>query len=90
MNDKQQRFVDEYLVDLNATQAAIRAGYSKKTARAVGAENLSKPYIATAIHDAMAERSIRTDDQLEAKQELLTEELQKMVDDGTLKLRAPQ
>ncbi len=40
MTPKQQRFVDEYLIDLNATQAAIRAGYSKKTARAVGSENL--------------------------------------------------
>ena len=42
---KQQRFVDEYLKDLNATQAAIRAGYSKSTARQMGAENLSKPVI---------------------------------------------
>jgi phage terminase small subunit len=42
---KQQRFVDEYLVDLNATQAAIRAGYSKKTARQIAKENLTKPYI---------------------------------------------
>lgn len=42
---KQQRFVDEYLLDLNATQAAIRAGYSKATARFIGAENLTKPHI---------------------------------------------
>ena len=42
---KQQRFVEEYLVDLNATQAAIRAGYSKKTARQIAKENLTKPYI---------------------------------------------
>ena len=39
---KQQRFCDEYLIDLNATQAAIRAGYSKKTARKIGQENLTK------------------------------------------------
>ena len=43
LTDKQRRFVEEYLVDLNATQAAIRAGYSKRTARQTGAENLSKP-----------------------------------------------
>ena len=38
---KQQRFCDEYLIDLNATQAAIRAGYSEKTARQIAAENFS-------------------------------------------------
>lgn len=42
---KQQRFCDEYLIDLNATQAAIRAGYKQKTATAIGCENLTKPYI---------------------------------------------
>lgn len=49
MTPKQQRFVEEYLVDLNATQAAIRAGYSEKTAGAIGAENLTKPEISAAI-----------------------------------------
>ena len=61
LNPKQQRFVEEYLVDLNATQAAIRAKYSEKTARSVGAENLTKPDIAKAIQEAMAERSERTE-----------------------------
>lgn len=42
---KQQKFINEYLLDLNATQAAIRAGYSEKTAYSIGNENLSKPYI---------------------------------------------
>lgn len=60
LTDKQQAFVDEYLRDLNATQAAIRAGYSKKTAAAVGNENLRKPQIAEAIAKAKAERSERT------------------------------
>lgn len=60
MTPKQQRFVDEYLIDLNATQAAIRAGYSEKTARQVGAENLSKPDIAAAIEARTQERSERT------------------------------
>lgn len=59
LTDKQRRFVDEYLVDLNATQAAIRAGYSEDTARQIGSENLSKPDIADAIAEAMAERSKR-------------------------------
>lgn len=60
LTDKQRRFVDEYLVDLNATQAAIRAGYSQKTARQIGDENLSKPDIAKAVQEAQAARSQRT------------------------------
>lgn len=54
---KQQRFVEEYLIDLNATQAAIRAGYSVDTARAIGCENLAKPDIADAIASRRAELS---------------------------------
>lgn len=57
---KQQRFIEEYLVDCNATQAAIRAGYSKKTAKVIGAENLTKPDIATAVADALEEQAKRT------------------------------
>lgn len=49
LTEKQKRFVAEYLIDLNATQAAIRAGYSAKTAKSVGSENLTKPDIAAAI-----------------------------------------
>ena len=45
MGEKQKKFCDEYLKDRNATQAAIRAGYSKKTARSIGSENLTKPDI---------------------------------------------
>lgn len=50
---KQQAFIDEYLIDLNATQAAIRAGYSKKTANRIGTENMSKPVIKNAIEQRM-------------------------------------
>lgn len=60
LTDKQQRFVDEYLIDLNATQAAIRAGYSEKTAAAIGAENLIKPNIQNAIQEAQAKRQEQT------------------------------
>lgn len=49
LTDKQRRFVEEYLVDLNATQAAIRAGYSERTAYSIGQENLKKPEIAEEI-----------------------------------------
>ena len=53
---KQQRFCDEYLIDLNATQAAIRAGYSEKNARNIASENLAKPNISKYIADRMAEK----------------------------------
>jgi phage terminase small subunit len=53
LTPKQKRFCDEYLKDLNGTQAAIRAGYSKKTANAIAAENLTKPYIAEHIKKRM-------------------------------------
>jgi phage terminase small subunit len=60
MTPKQRRFVEEYLIDLNATQAAIRAGYSAKTAGQIGDENLKKPQIAAAIGKEMGARSERT------------------------------
>lgn len=60
LTEKQQRFVDEYLIDLNATQAAIRAGYSVKTANEQGAQNLAKVSIQQAIAEQMADRSRRT------------------------------
>lgn len=53
---KQQRFCDEYLIDLNATQAAIRAGYSEKTAYSIGNENLKKPEVKEYIENRMAEK----------------------------------
>lgn len=58
---KQQRFVNEYLIDLNATQAAIRAGYSKKTAFSIGTENLRKPAIQKAIQQRKQAREQRTE-----------------------------
>lgn len=60
LTDRQQRFCEEYLVDLNATRAAVRAGYSEQSAKEIGYENLTKPHIAAAIEAAMAERSERT------------------------------
>tara|TARA_B100000315_G_C14475025_1_gene540207 strand:- start:441 stop:953 length:513 start_codon:yes stop_codon:yes gene_type:complete len=57
LSPKQQCFVDEYSIDLNATQAAIRAGYSERTARQIASENLAKPNIQEAITTAARERS---------------------------------
>lgn len=59
LTDKQKRFIEEYLIDLNATQAAIRAGYSERTAYSIGEENLKKPVIKQAIEEAQSNRSSR-------------------------------
>jgi len=56
---KQQKFCEEYMIDLNATQAAIRAGYSEDTAPQMGYENLNKPYIADHIAELKAEASTK-------------------------------
>lgn len=68
---KQQRFCEEYLVDLNATQAAMRAGYSKKSAHAIGIENLSKPIIA----DYLKKRQSNLSERTEVTQEMVIKEL---------------
>ena len=60
LTPKQAAFVHEYLADLNATQAAIRAGYSKKTANRIATENLSKPVIQKAIQEARDAREKRS------------------------------
>lgn len=59
LNARQQRFVEEYLIDLNATQAAIRAGYSERSAAVIGHENLRKPKIMAELAKARAEQSKR-------------------------------
>ena len=61
LTEKQKRFVAEYLVDLNATQAAIRADYSEKTARSIGQRLLTNVDIQAAIQEAIAKRSERTE-----------------------------
>ena len=61
LTDKQRKFVDEYLIDLNATQAALRAGYSEKTAKDIACENLAKPNIQELIQERTTERQKRTE-----------------------------
>lgn len=61
LTERQKRFCDEYLIDLNATQAAIRAGYSEKTAKVIGSENLTKPDIAARIEKRRAAQIKRTE-----------------------------
>ena len=61
LTNKQQRFVEEYLIDLNATQAAIRAGYSEKTAEQQGFQLLKKTSVSKAVTEAQKRRSDRTE-----------------------------
>lgn len=61
MTEKQKQFCHEYLIDLNATQAAIRAGYSEKNADKIGHELLGKTRVNELIQKLMAERSERTE-----------------------------
>ena len=60
LTEKQKRFCDEYLIDLNATQAAIRAGYSENSARTQAADNMAKPYIKSYIDARMSEKKKST------------------------------
>jgi len=74
MTPKQEAFVREYLIDLNATQAAIRAGYSADTAGSQGHDLLKKPEIVASIANAQAKRSART----EITQDMVIRELAKI------------
>ena len=62
LTTKQRRFIEEYCVDFNATQAAIRAGYKKSAAKATGAENLTKPDISKAVTDRLDELAMKPEE----------------------------
>ena len=65
LSNKQRRFIDEYLRSWNATQSAIKAGYSEKTARFIGHENLTKPYIQEIIKERLQASHMSADEALE-------------------------
>jgi phage terminase small subunit len=75
LTPKQKAFCDFYLISLNATEAAIKAGYSKKTASVIGNENLNKPYIADYIQSRLAERENGRIASLDDVLEFLTESM---------------
>jgi len=64
LTNKQKVFVEEYLLDFNATQAALRAGYSSRTARSIGGENLTKPDISEAIQARIDDKAMKADEVL--------------------------
>lgn len=83
LTEKQKVFADEYLIDLNATRAAIAAGYSEKTARFIGAENLTKPNIQEYIQERMqkqqSERIATQEEVLEYLTSVMRRELKEVV-----------
>lgn len=72
LTPKQKKFADEYIKTGNATQSAIEAGYSKKTAQVIGAENLSKPMVKSYIEERMAEIKSKRIMDIEEAVEILT------------------
>lgn len=90
MTEKQKRFVEEYLIDCNATKAAIRAGYSPKTAKQTGCENLAKPDLRAYLDEKLAQmHSEKVADAQEVMEYLTsvmrgehTEQVLKLVGDG--------
>ena len=76
LTEKQKRFIDEYLIDLNATAAARRAGYSKRTADRIGPELLGKTCVSRAITERQKERQQRT----EVSQDYVIENLKEIVE----------
>ncbi len=87
LTPKQQRFVEEYLIDLNATQSAIRAGYSAKTAQEIGSENLSKPMVAKAIAEAQEKLSNKAQVTVEMVVQGLLKEAQDYAEGSTQSAR---
>ena len=82
MTPKQAAFVQQYLVDLNAAQAAIRAGYSAKTAAAIGYENLKKPEIAAVITEQRRKIAARADFTVDEHMDLLATIRDKAIAEG--------
>lgn len=81
LSNKQKAFIEEYLHDFNATQAAIRAGYSKKTARQIGQQNLSKLYIKEAIQSRLEELHMSADEALTRMADIARGDLGEYVND---------
>jgi phage terminase small subunit len=84
MTNKQRIFIDEYLRSFNATRAAIRAGYSKKTARSIGCENLTNPDIKAEIDARLAESHMGADEALKLLADMARGDIGDLVDDNAL------
>jgi len=92
MTNKQRVFIEQYLIDFNATQAAIRAGYSVRSARQIGQENLSKPDIQAEIRERLDELHMSADEALKllSDQARSSPEIFMTFEQGTWKLDLPK
>lgn len=86
LTPKQRRFIEEYATSFNAHDAALKAGYSAKTARNIACENLSKPYIKRALQEKMDELTTKSQDKiisvLQRLQETINADIMDYVDDS--------
>lgn len=90
LTGKQTLFVEEYLRTFNATQAALAAGYSPKTARSIGAENLTKPDIAQAVKERLSESAMSADEVLMRQAEIARSDIGEFLEqaeDGEVSVR---
>lgn len=85
LTEKQKEFCHEYMIDFNATQAAIRAGYSEKTARSIAAENLTKPYLQAYLAGMIQKQAKKT----EISVEWIIQELKQLYDRCQSSLTSP-
>ena len=90
MTDKQELFIREYLIDFNSTKAAIRAGYSARTAYSIGNELLKKPEISQGINQAMNERKSNLIADRTARQKFWTAIMYDENEDTKHRLRASE
>ena len=84
LTNKQRKFVNEYLRDFNATQAALRSGYSQKTARSIGAENLTKPDILAEIKTSIDEKVMSADETLTRLSDIARGDIADLMDITTM------
>lgn len=82
MTNKQRIFIDEYLKSLNATKAAIRAGYSEKTAYSIGQENLKKPDIKSEIDARMQASHMSADEALRLTSDIARGDIGDLLNDA--------
>lgn len=88
LTPKQQRFCEEYLIDFNGTQAAIRAGYSEKTAKSMAWENLTKPYLKEYLEERMKQLSLTAEETVKLMSDIARSSLNDYLIKRTVEKRA--
>jgi phage terminase small subunit len=86
LSNKQKMFIEEYLISFNATQAAIDAGYSEKSAATIGSENIRKPHISKAIKKRLSERAMSADEVLDRLANMARGDMGDFMDIGSISI----